>query len=77
MKNKNLNSQDNIPIKTKNVIRILVAVLIVTAFVAGYYHSLFTLERKKYNKLEDSYVRVRMMIGREEMQKLIDDSYDL
>lgn len=77
MKNTNLTSHENIPIKTKNIIRILLVALIVTAFVAGYYHSLFTLERKKYNKIEDSYVRVRMMIGREEMQKLIDDSYNL
>jgi len=76
--NKNLNkTQETIPIKTKNIIRILVVSLIIVAFIAGYYHSLFTLERKKYNKLEDRYVRVRLMIGREEMQELIDDSYDL
>ncbi len=66
-----------VPVKTKVIIRILVISLIIVAFVAGYYHSLFTLERKKYNKLEDRYVRVRMMIGREQMQNLIDESYDL
>ncbi len=65
------------PIKTKNLIRLLVAIIIIATFIAGYYHSLYTLEQKKYNNLEDKYVRVRMMIGREQMQRLIDESYEL
>lgn len=66
-----------IPIKTKNLIRFLVVLIIIAAFIAGYFHSLYTLEQTKYNKLEDKYVRVRMMVGREEMQRLIDESYEL
>lgn len=73
----NKDKDHSVPVKPKNIIRVLVIALIIVAFVAGYYHSLFTLERKKYNKLEDRYVRVRMMIGREQMQDLIDESYDL
>jgi hypothetical protein len=65
------------PIETRTLIRVLVVVIIVLSFLTGYYHSLYTLEQKKYNRLEDMYVRVRMMIGREAMQQLIDESYEL
>lgn len=65
------------PIKTKHLIRVLIAIIILLSFLAGYFHSLYSLERRKYNRLEDKYVRVRMMLGREQMQQLIDDSYNL
>lgn len=65
------------PIKTKNLIRLMVLVIILLTFLTGYFHSLYTLEQRKYARLEDKYVRVRMMLGREEMQQLIDESYDL
>lgn len=65
------------PIKTKFLLRLLMAIIILLTFLSGYFHSLFTLEQKKYNQLEDKYVRVRMMLGREQMQQLIDESYTL
>ena len=65
-----------LPFKTKHLIRFLVAVIIVLIFFTSYFQSLLRLERRKYNQLEDKYVRVRMMLGREEMQRLIDISYE-
>lgn len=65
-----------IPFKTKTLIRLLVAIIIILIFTASYFQSLLRLEKRKYNNLEDKYVRVRMMIGREEMQRLIDESYE-
>ncbi len=60
------------PISQKNLNRILVILVIILALASGYFHSALKLERKKYKRLEDSYVRVRQMIGRQEMQRLID-----
>lgn len=65
-----------IPLKTKNVIRFLILVVIILAIAAGYYHSLYQNEAKKYKKLEDKYVRVRGELGREETQRIIDQSYE-
>jgi hypothetical protein len=70
-------SHSSVPIKTQTIIRLLMVIVVILSFVAGYYHSLFVVEHKKYLHLEDMYVRVRMMIGREEMQRLIDESYKL
>jgi len=75
MSKKSLKS-NNVPFKTKNLIRFLVAVIIVLIFFTSYFQSLLRLEKRKYNQLEDKYVRVRMMLGREEMQNLIDQSYE-
>ena len=63
------------PIPQKKLNWILTAIIISLSFLAGYYHSAYTLERKRYLRLEDKYVRVRQMLGTEEMQQLIDDSY--
>lgn len=68
---------ESVPVPTKHIIRILVVIVILLSFLAGYLHSLYRLEQKKYRQLEDRYVRVRMMIGREEMQRLIDESYEI
>ena len=65
------------PIKPKTLIRILVAIIIGLIYLASYYKSQYRLETKKYLQLEDKYVRVRMMLGRDELQNLIDDSYNL
>lgn len=64
------------PIKTKWLIRILLLIIVSLAFLAAYYQSALKLEIKKYNKLEDRYVRVREMLGRGETQKLIDQSHE-
>ncbi len=65
------------PINPKTLIRILVVIIIGLIYLASYYKSQYRLETKKYLQLEDKYVRVRMMLGRDELQNLIDDSYDL
>jgi hypothetical protein len=66
-----------IPLKTKNLIRLLVATIVMLIFLTSYFQSQWRLERRRYNNLEDKYVRVRMMLGREETQRLIDESYQI
>ena len=60
------------PINPKTLIRILVVIIIGLIYLASYYKSQYRLETKKYLQLEDKYVRVRMMLGRDELQNLID-----
>ncbi len=59
----------------KNLIRILLLVIILLALAAGFYHAKYEGEKLKYLRLEDKFVRVRGQLGREETQRLIDDSY--
>ena len=70
MKNKLL----NLP-TSKSIAQILLILTIVLALIAGLYQELYRLENKKYDKLEDMYVRVRDQLGRVETQRLIDQSY--
>ncbi len=63
------------PISQRCLARILVIVIVLLAFVAAYYQSAYQLEIKRYKKLEDKYVRVRDILGREETQRLIDQSH--
>jgi hypothetical protein len=53
----------------------MVVLIVVLALTAGLFENAYTSQKKKYQSLEDKYVRVRSQIGREEMQKLIDQSY--
>lgn len=59
----------------KPISQILLILTIVLALIAGLYQELYRLENKKYDKLEDMYVRVRDQLGRVETQRLIDQSY--
>lgn len=63
------------PFSCKTLTQVLVAVIIVLSILAGYYQSGLKLERKKYLRLEDKYVRVRDELGIEETQRLIDESH--
>ena len=54
------------------MIRILIILIILLSLLTGYYQTALDLERKKYARLEDWYVRVRSELGREETQRLID-----
>ncbi len=56
----------------KQVTRLLVLLSVVLALLAGYYHASLETQSKKYQRLEDMYVRVRGQLGREETQRLID-----
>lgn len=67
----------NYPINQLWVTRILLMLVIILAVAAGYYQELWKQELKRYARLEDKYVRVRQVIGRESMQELIDESYEL
>lgn len=62
-------------ISQKNVTRGLVVLVVVLALVAGYFQTALQAENRKYLRLEDRYVRVRQMLGVEETQRLIDESY--
>ncbi len=64
------------PISYKALTYILLTIIIILALIAGFYQSAYELEQKKYNKIEDMYVRVRGMLGREETQRLIDLSHE-
>lgn len=59
----------------KAMVRFLTAVVVVLAFVAGYYQTALSIERQRFARYEDMFVRVRSQLGREEMQRLIDQSY--
>lgn len=63
------------PLSERTIIRLLFFFLLVSLFFAGYYQTRWQLEVKRYNRLEDLFVRVRGQLGREETQRLIDESY--
>ncbi len=63
------------PLSSQNVTRVLVVLVVILALAAGLFENAYTLQKKQYQSLEDKYVRVRSQLGREEMQKLIDQSY--
>lgn len=60
----------------KKMIRILVVLVILLAITAGYFQSALKAERLRFERYEDMFVRVRSQLGREEMQRLIDQSYE-
>ena len=62
------------PFSYKLLTRILILLIVILSLLAGYYESALVSERKKYLRLEDKYVRVRSELGREETQRLIDQS---
>ena len=64
------------PVKPRVVTRFLVALVIVLALAVGYYQALFETGQKKYNRLEDMYVRVRSQLGVQETDRLIRQSYE-
>lgn len=65
------------PISYKVLVYILSTIIIILALATGFYQSAYELEQKKYNKIENMYVRVRGILGREETQRLIDLSHEL
>ena len=61
--------------KQKIFNRIAFILIVVLALAAGFYQSAYKTEIKRYNRLEDRYVRLEMMIGKEKAEELIEDSY--
>lgn len=49
----------HIPIKMKNIIRLLVAIIIILAFLAGFYHSAWQAEQKKSDYLEQQLEEIK------------------
>ncbi len=64
------------PINQKTVLRAITLLAVALMFLSGYYYTVYSNEQKKYARLEDRYVRVRDMLGRDETQRLIDLSYE-
>lgn len=62
-------------ITEKTIIRILILLVVILAIAAGYFQVKHEAEQLKYLRLEDKFVRVRGQLGREETQRLIDESY--
>lgn len=52
----------------------MVVVIVLLALTAGFFQTTLQQERKRYLRLEDSYVRVRDELGVQETQRLIDQS---
>lgn len=61
---------------TKNLIRLLWVAIIGLALAAGFLQSALEVQERKYNALEDRYVRLRHMVGNDRAQQLIQDSYN-
>ena len=64
------------PFSKKNLSRVLVLLVIILSLIAGYFEALNNATQKKYDNVEDMYVRVRNQLGRQETQRLIDLSYE-
>lgn len=67
-----LRADSTMKLDQKNLTRLLVFLSVALALMAGYYHASLESQVKKYQRLEDMYVRVRGQLGREETQRLID-----
>ena len=61
--------------KQKIFNRIAFILVVILALAAGFYQSAYKTEIKKYNRLEDFYVRLEMMIGEDQAEQLIENSY--
>ena len=61
--------------KQKIFNRIAFILVVLLALAAGFFQAAYKTEIKKYNRLEDLYVRLEMMIGEKKAEQLIDDSY--
>ncbi len=71
---KEKNQHPPLPIKTKNLIRLLVIIIVVLAFLAGYFQAALKLEKKKYAKLEDKFNRLERLLGEKQTQRLLEQS---
>jgi len=65
------------PLSYLTITRILIFLLISTALIAGLYRTKLLLLQKEYALVENRYVRVRDMLGREATQDLINKSYQI
>lgn len=66
----------SLPLSDKTVFRILVFVVLILSITTGLYAEKLRQQQKLYDRVEDMFVRVRGELGREETQRLIDQSYE-
>jgi len=64
-------------LKQKNFNRIMFLLLILLALAVGYFQSALETQERKYQRLEDRYVRLELMVGASESAQLIKDSYQI
>ena len=65
----------NLELSYKTLFRILMGCIIGLALASGLFAEELRQERKRYDRIEDKYVRVRDQLGRPETQRLLDQSY--
>ncbi len=63
------------PISHLTLTRILIILLTAVSLIAGLYRTKLILLEKEYALIENRYVRVREILGREQTQELIHQSY--
>ena len=63
------------PLSNKTMLRFTLVLLMATAFMAGLYRTKLILLQKEYDLVENRYVRVREILGRDKTQELINESY--
>lgn len=61
----------------KNLNRIFFIIIVILALLAGLYQANYQVEQRKYDRIEDQYVRLEMMLGASESAQLIEDSYQI
>ncbi|MCA9369186.1 MAG: hypothetical protein H6773_01490 [Pseudomonadales bacterium] len=66
----------SLEISDKTIIRILLALVITLAILSGLLAEELRQQKQLYSKVEDMFVRVRAELGRNETQRLIDQSYE-
>lgn len=71
-----MNDQPVKPISEAWMMRILLLIILLLAISSGYYHTKLTQLNKVHQRLDDKYVRVRSELGVEEVNRLLEASYD-
>ncbi|NCS98012.1 MAG: hypothetical protein GW762_05465 [Candidatus Pacebacteria bacterium] len=66
----------SLEISDKSIIRILIILVIVLSISSGMLAEELRQQQKLYDKVEDMFVRVRTQLGRDQTQRLIDQSYE-
>ncbi len=56
--------------------RLLVAIIVFLFIFTGYLSDLLNQQTKLYQNLEDRYIRVQHQLGKTEVQRLIEQSYE-
>lgn len=66
----------SLEISDKTIIRLLIILVIVLSISSGMLAEELRQQQKLYDKVEDMFVRVRTQLGRDQTQRLIDQSYE-